>query len=359
MDSKRILCVIESLEAGGAQRQLTGLAHLLKDNHYAPKIVTYYNAQFYKDYVINNGLDYECLGNVRNKFLRFYLLFKTVLREKPDAVISYSYSSSILLCIVRLFVKFKLIVSERNTSVSYTLRDKIRFNCYRFSDAVVANSNSQFTYINQHAAFLLKKTHVITNFVDCTTFKPRDIKKTEFKTQTLIGVGRIVPQKNIVSLIKALGILKRKNNLVKVDWYGSANKEYKDLCIKHVREEDIEDIFVFKKVDKNIKDTYGKYEALCLPSITEGFPNVICEAMSCGLPVICSNVCDNGIVVENGINGILFDPLNVNSICDSISQFVNMSDGEKREMSKRNREKALSLFSEDVFVNKYIEIIEQ
>jgi glycosyltransferase involved in cell wall biosynthesis len=284
---------------------------------------------------------------------------KTVLREKPDGVISYSFSSSILLCIVRLFVKFKLIVSERNTSVSYTLRDKIRFNFYRFSDAVVPNSKSQFSYINQHAAFLTKKTQIITNFVDCEEFRPRNIESTDLKTNTFIGVGRIVPQKNIIKLIKALGILKRKNILIKIDWYGNANKEYYDLCLKQIKEEEVEDYFAFKKVDKNIKETYGKYEALCLPSIYEGFPNVICEAMSCGLPIICSNVCDNGAIVENGKNGLLFDPDNLNSICDSLSQFVLMSDEEKREISKRNREKALILFSKDVFIKKYIEIIEK
>ena len=81
--------------------------------------------------------------------------------------------------------------------------------------------------------------------------------------------------------------------------------------------------------------------------------------MSCGLPIICSKVCDNGAIVENGKNGLLFDPDNLNSICDSLSQFVHMSDEEKREISKRNREKALILFSKDVFIKKYIEIIEK
>lgn len=359
MDSKRILCVIESLESGGAQRQLIGLAHLLKDNDYSPKIITYYSALFYKDEVIGRGLEYECLGNVKNKLLRFFLLMKTILREKPYGVISYSYSSSMILCLIRLFVKFKLIVSERNTSVSYTLRDKIKFNCFRLSDAVVANSNSQSSFIKKHAGFLSKKTHTITNYVDCTAFKPRNIEKTEFRTNTLIGVGRIVAQKNIVNLIKALGILKRKNILVKVDWYGSVNKEYLDLCVKTIKEEQVEDVFTFKKVDKNIKDTYGKYEALCLPSIYEGFPNVICEAMSCGLPILCGNVCDNGVIVENGKNGLLFDPTDINSICDSISHFVNMTDEEKREISQLNRQKALVLFSKDVFIKKYIDLIEQ
>ena len=53
------------------------------------------------------------------------------------------------------------------------------------------------------------------------------------------------------------------------------------------------------------------YDAFCLPSFKEGYPNVIVEAMSCELPVLCSKICENPVIVEDNINGFLFDPHNI------------------------------------------------
>lgn len=52
--------------------------------------------------------------------------------------------------------------------------------------------------------------------------------------------------------------------------------------------------------NQSIEVEYRKADVFCLPSLYEGYPNVVAEAMSCGLPILCSNVCENPYIVEEG-----------------------------------------------------------
>ena len=79
--------------------------------------------------------------------------------------------------------------------------------------------------------------------------------------------------------------------------------------------------------------------------------------MSCGLLVICSNVCDNPYIVENGDNGYLFNPYDSTDMADAIERLLAMSNEEYSAMSIKNRERSISLFSKNTFVGKYIELL--
>lgn len=96
----------------------------------------------------------------------------------------------------------------------------------------------------------------------------------------------------------------------------------------------------------------------CLPSLYEGFPNALCEAMSCGLPIVASNICDNPDIVEDGVNGFLFDPLSIVDIADKIELLFKLDNESIIQMRKLNRLKSEDLFSEKKFIEKYINLIE-
>ena len=112
----RILCFINSLSSGGAERQLVGLAVMLKQCGYDVIVCTYKNNNFYQDLLTSQGIVYLSLGT--DCFVRRLLrTIKFIRRYKGDVVISYLEQPSTFCCIAKLFSKFKLIVSERNTGV--------------------------------------------------------------------------------------------------------------------------------------------------------------------------------------------------------------------------------------------------
>lgn len=75
----KILLFTDSLGAGGAQRQLVGLAVLLKQQGYKVKVCTYFDFDFYKQYLDENGVENEIIpnaGNTKNEYLQFAGILK-------------------------------------------------------------------------------------------------------------------------------------------------------------------------------------------------------------------------------------------------------------------------------------------
>ena len=355
----RILCLIESLIPGGAERQMTGLASLLKKEGHEVAVWTYYPQDFYKGQLDEAGVEYRCIIKAKSKLRRIPVLLKEARKWKPDVMISYLPTGTMVACVMKMLgLKTKLIVSERNTSQQYGLKEKIRFYLFKKeADWVVPNSYTQKRFILSHYPSLVKKVRVITNFVDTGYFSPATETDQNDKTLRMICVGRLVPQKNVLRFIDVVTRLKWKGIQLKIDWFGRTDGDYAEQCIEKIKQEDLSDVIEFRGVTSDIRDEYRKADVFCMPSLWEGFPNVRCEAMSCGLPVLCSKVCDNAEIVKDGENGFLFDPLSINDMTNSITRFVMSDDKTRREMAGKSREMALETFSADVFVKQYMEII--
>ena len=119
----------------------------------------------------------------------------------------------------------------------------------------------------------------------------------------------------------------------------------------------LKDSWIWLGEVKNINTLYNESDALILPSLWEGLPNVICEAMLVGCNVIASNVCDNYKLLGNGNHGILFEPKSKNSICQSIEKFYLLSEEEKIKMAKNAREFAVSNLNLKTMVKSYEELL--
>lgn len=356
---KRVLCIIESLGSGGAERQLSGLAVLLKQHGFIVRVCYYFNHDFYVSYLKENGVDTCFLFDSMSPYKRFRSIKHCVDSFKPDTIISYSAAPSMILGLFKLLgAKYNLIVSERSTTQKLTVRDKMRFFFYRWSNHIVPNSNTQASFIAQHYPLLKGKIKVISNYVDTNKFSPSVKSKDPSGMVRMISVGRIDPAKNIPAYIKAIAAVVSKGYKIHVDWFGVDLKDdYSKECHETVSQCKLNDVFVFHDPITNIQDKYNEANIFCLPSLFEGFPNAVCEAMCCGLPVLCSKVSDVPNIVRDGDNGFLFDPIDLNDIVDKIEKMLKLSDKEKSNMGSLGREMALKMFTKDAFLNKYIEII--
>lgn len=355
---KRIMCLIESLGSGGAERQLTGLAVMLKQQGYDVEVCYYDKREFYLPYLQGNEVKGIYLSEANNSHKRFFALLKQIKAYKPDTIVSYSASPSMIACLLKfLGLKFNLIVSERSNTQKINIREKLLFFLYRWANYIVPNSFSQGAFIEKRFPKLAKKVKVITNYVDTELFSPSEKQECHDETRMLC-VGRMGPEKNIPRLIKAINKVVSDGFNITVDWFGQDLKDASSAeCYRTLLEEHMEEHFFFHAPVSNIQEEYRKSNVFCLPSLYEGFPNVLCEAMSCGLPVLCSRVCDNPNIAQEGENGFLFDPNNVDEIAEAIIRFLKLDDNVKKRMGQKGREIALSLFSSDVFVKKYLEIV--
>ena len=228
------------------------------------------------------------------------------------------------------------------------------------ADAIVPNSNSQGKFICNNFPFLCKKVHPIINFVDVNRFTPSE---TAVRNETLriVTVARYTQQKNVLTYLKAVRMVKDMGLNVHFDWYGDKkhNAAYFAEIEKEYQQLDIADYLTLHDPNQKIEEEYRKADIFCLPSLFEGYPNVVAEAMSCGLPILCSNVYENPYIVEEGVNGFLFDPKKPKAIADAIKKMVSLSYENRLEMGKRNRQLCLQRNTEEAFLKSYVELIEK
>ena len=327
---KRILCLIDTLGMGGAERQMIGLALFLKEKGYHVDLVTYYDHDFYAELVDRYGLGSVTLHVKDSKWSKLQAVKRHIKQAGGyDWVIAYKNGPAIIGCMLKMMgAKFRLIVSERNTNQSISRGDKMKFWFYRWADYVVPNAYAQEKFIKQNFAALSNKTVTITNFTDTDHFKP--IAITPNDKLVVMTAARVAKQKNILNYLEAIKRLKLDGYTddVHFDWYG------------------------------DVQTGEEEYDVFCLPSIYEGFPNVVCEAMSCGKPIACSRVCDNPHIVQENKNGIFFNPTDVDSIYNGLKLIIEMPKEERLAWGHKSREIAETLFSKEAFVQKYIKLIE-
>lgn len=355
---KKILLITEKLGSGGAERQMCGLASMLTKAGYPCRLITYVENQFYEPYLRQNGVDYQLVPELWNKKTRVFKAAKYVRQYRPDVVISFLPSVNKTMCLAKLFFNAKLVVSERNNNTRITRGDKIQFNLYRMADAIVPNSNSQGKFISNNFPFLGKKVHPIINFVDINRFTPLE-NPIRNETLRIITVARYTHQKNVLTYLRAVRMVKDMGLNVHFDWYGDKKcyATYYAEIEKEYQQLDLVDYLTLHNPNQKIEEEYRKADIFCLPSLFEGYPNVVAEAMSCGLPILCSNVYENPYIVEEGVNGFLFDPQKPEAIADAINKMANLTHDERMEMGKRNRQLCLKRNTEDAFLKSYVELI--
>lgn len=353
---KKILCLIDALGPGGAERQITGLASMLNKRGYRVEVVYFEPKDFFVQQLQDNGVVVKRVNAFKSKFKLLSGIRREIKAFSPDVVISYLQSSSIMACILKLTgLKYKLIVSERNTNLSKSIKDTFRFNLFRVTDCVVPNSYSQQKFINDNFPFLKDKNQVIVNFVDTDQFTPADKQR----GATIIVAATIWPSKNTLGFINALKILKDKGVQFHVKWFGKVpdQRRYIQECETLIKKLYLqEEIELLDKTQK-IAEEYHKADYFCLPSLYEGTPNVICEAMASGLPIICSNVCDNGRYVEEGVNGFLFDPKSPENIAEVIEKMLMITHDQYYAFRIESRKKAVKNLSKKKFINTYLDLI--
>ncbi|MFA6216033.1 MAG: glycosyltransferase family 4 protein [Candidatus Omnitrophota bacterium] len=175
----------------------------------------------------------------------------------------------------------------------------------------------------------VEKLEVIRNGVELQKFDLKD--KTECRqmlgfnksSKIILFVGRLIIIKGVDYLLEAFESLvrKAKNDCILV-LVGAG--ELKTQCEKKAQGKNIKDkvFFVGEKIRQELPIWYGACDLLCLPSIMEGCPNVILEAIASGRPVVASRV--GGIPeMVSPVNGVLFERGNVQELADKFEKVLD------------------------------------
>ena len=367
----RLMCFIDNLASGGAQRQMINLATWLKKRGVDVEFITYHPEDFFAPLLDQAEIRYRCIQEP-GKLSRNLAIRDVLRRNPPDVVLSFLQTPNVIAEFSALpWRRFGLVVSERNTYVNVPLR-KFWFKTllHRVADAVVTNSHTNRLVLQRHAPWLAKSLVTIYNSVDLEHFRPGPSGVRPKNHVRLLGVGQFVPQKNLLGLVEAMALVRQRyrDRLVILHWTGddfrsrsTANQDqsrYFEKVQKRIRKLGLMDRVRLNSPTSAILDEYRMASAVILPSHYEGLPNVVCEAMACGSPILTSNVCDAGNLVQQGRNGLLFDPNSPDDMADAIIRFSHLGLEERRGMGSLSRALAEERFHPEGFVDHYQSVLE-
>lgn len=357
---KRIVFFINTLGSGGAEHQLIELSNGLVERGYDITICTFGDIEDH--YKFNKIIKRHRIAPGKNRLVKILAIWIFFLTVKADWIVGFGQRESLYMLgglFFRLRRKIHLIVGERNTTIRKLAKGKRLFLkiLYKRADYIVPNSYTQRKHIVGLNPEYETKTITITNYTNIEEFSQKPLPNSDILR--ICVFGRYTPQKNCIRFVEVVKLLKTKTRKpFVIDWYGSQHLKYRVnpyyLAMKEkVEEYDLQNILVLKDQIKDVAGTLIQYDAFCLPSLWEGFSNAISEAICCGRPCLVSDVADNSIMVEDNINGFLFNPNDVDSMVNAFVKFFSISSSVRQEMGIASRERAEKLFNRDIFIGAY------
>lgn len=366
-DGKKILCMIDTLGAGGAQRQLVELALGYQSRGYDVAFLVYYLA--FSDYYIpvlkEAGIPVYDV-NEPNYLLRIFKMRRQMLRFSPDVVLAFLEVPAFIAEMASLFPhKWRLIVGERSAAPKKLTDRRLRFflHCHRFADAVVANSEANLRILRQVAPEVSNsKQHVIYNGFDISRFSlDSSFRFCSQPRRNLLIASSHRWLKNLDGLIEAVRLLPEDlRNRLEVNWYGHNKFNGTDTSFddgqKKIFDYGLSEIFSFHPDTLDIYQHMRKADAVGLFSRFEGFPNAICEGMLLGKPILATRVSDIPILLREDENAFLCDAGSPETIAAALTAFLTAPTETLQAMGWRNAEDARHLFDKETILNQYAEL---
>ena len=361
----KIICLIDSLCSGGAERQLTELAIGLHKRNHNTTVLYYHKPSFYLDVLKREGVDAVQL-NPSGMWEKFRQIRSWINAFNPDIVQAYLTGPSALAVLTNLpFRHWKVVVSERFLPIegySSDVRLNITRKLYYFADWVVTNSHNNLTSIIKSSRNIERKSSVIWNCVDLQKFHPAANPKIDDIFQ-FICVASLYKRKNGLRVIDAVKLLLGKCKIpFHLKWVGNIDlsvPEIKDTFMrmqKLINDHHLENIITLAGESNDVTSELQSSDAFLLASLSEGLPNAVCEAMACGLPVVASAVSDVPLLVKEGRNGFLCAPNKSESIANAMLKMLEISSEVRIGFGKTSRKIAEETLDKDRFINEYEEL---
>jgi glycosyltransferase involved in cell wall biosynthesis len=335
------------------QGGISSVLRIYKDNFTMKDSITFIETYSGK----NRFEDILYFGSSIVKTFLVCLRNKEVIAHIHTASYGSYFRKSILAKIFHLFRKkviFHIHGAQFDLFIEKSSEAKKRdiINTLNRCDKVIVLSQTwknYFTkYIDQNRIEVLYNPAVTTK----SAMQSRDKVKNRNDKVVIIFLGRLGQRKGAYDLVNAVEKIRNENFLLYM--YGDGEvKEISDI----VQKKKLEDKIILKGwlSHDRVDEVYKTSDILVLPSYAEGLPMSILEAISYGLPIVSTDVGGISEAVEEGKNGYLIVPGDVEALANRLKSLIN--EYELRiSMSKRSLEIAKEKFSVNTLEKQLINI---
>ena len=353
----KILYLTTTSKFSGAEKMLFELASRL-DSNYEILVCT-----------LKDDLEGELLDKLRKKSIKtdcihldkkwkiwkIFKLFKIIKEFNPDMLQTFLFFDNILGRVIGTITKVPIIISGRRNADKKRnfFRKWIDRVTFPFADLIISNNKKGKEILIDKFNMKKDKVKVIHNGIDTNNLKKEQKEKLlkdldiyqEAKNEFVLGfIGRITEQKGLKYLIKAMREL--EDVFLIIIGEGEKKKRLK----KQVQRLGLGENIFFADYKQNGQKYMNAFDLFVLPSLWEGMPNVVLEAMLQEVPVIASDVGDVKVLLNEEY---LFNSGKTEEIKNKILKLKNLKESEKQAMINENKKKIENKFSIEKMVEEY------
>lgn len=370
-NQKSIAYIITGLEPDGAEHMLYRLNQQIVDTKkYSQHVISLTSEGAIGPMIRALGINVISLGMKSGKVnvFKFIKLVKILRAIQPDVVHTWMYHADFLGGLAAKLAGIKKIcwgIRHGNLSPQHNKKSTlyvIRL-CALLSqwipNKILCNS---FYALKTHAEFGYdrKKIKVIPNGYDPQCFYPnyesRSSVREELKLNpnvVLVGlIARYDIQKNHLGFMEAVALIRRVRPDVHFLFAGSGVDNDNLELVNEIRKLGLVDAVHLLSIRKDVPRIISSLDLLCSSSVGEAFPNVICEAMACGVPCVVTDAGDSADIV--GDAGIVV-PINaMDKLAQGVVTLLNMPLYEFDQLKKNVLERVKAKYDMTTVAKQYV-----
>jgi glycosyltransferase involved in cell wall biosynthesis len=366
----RILHIITTLAHGGAQSVLMQLLEGWEDRSDQQMVISLMGrAQLSaKIEALKIPVDHIRLHPGKLQPIKLLKLIRIIRTYKPDVIQTWLYHSDLLGSIAaRLAGNMPIVWGVHHTTTDWksvglstwiVVRLLSRLSTY-VPSIIVCCSQSTF---QEHVAlgYPREKMAVIPNGIDINRFRPNKSARTLLRKELslsnntkLIGMfARYHPQKDHLTFLQAAGILVKLNPNVHYVLAGEGVDISNNDMRAQISEQGLEDNIHLLGSRNDIPLLAAGIDIATLSSsFGEALPQVIGEAMACGIPCVATNIGDTAVLVGNG--GIIVQPKDPQDLADAWQSILELSNEQYRRLSNLACERIVEFYNSRDMIREY------
>jgi glycosyltransferase involved in cell wall biosynthesis len=338
---KKILFVWDRLDSlGGVEVVIYNLSKKLIEKGYSVYLAVFkdgYVRQMFEEIGVNIKVFQRKNKVDLNPFKEFYNFVKN---EKIDVIHTHGHFPGIIGRFVGRLLKKKVIstyhlalnedghptITKILTKITLTFANYITFVSQKveksfFKDSMVFD----YSLINKRNHFTIYNGVDIEEINKSLEGLDRNLIRKYYEIDKddifLLNIGRLTEQKGQKYLIEAMRKIVKVNKNVKLVIIGEG--ELKEYLEKMIDQNSLEEHIKIFPPTRDIFKVMASADVFIFPSLWEGLPVVLIEAMAIGIPIIATNVTGINEIITNNHDGILVESKNADTLADAVTDLIN------------------------------------
>jgi GalNAc-alpha-(1->4)-GalNAc-alpha-(1->3)-diNAcBac-PP-undecaprenol alpha-1,4-N-acetyl-D-galactosaminyltransferase len=333
----KLLVFIASLQCGGAERVSVTLCNHWAERSWDVTLATFDDGSVPPFFPVARGVRHVCLGlhrrskgvvhSVINNVRRVPSLRRFVARERPACILSFIDGTNVLALLAARGTGIPVVVSERVDPSQHPIPWPwriLRRVTYPWARAIAVQTES---IAARFPASWRGHIVVIPNPVPTIAARTAASPKVVGARRSIVGMGRLERQKGFDLLIRAFASIAASRPEWDLSIFGEGSE--RGVLEAEIARSGLSARIALRGLEPDTVGALSRADLFVLSSRYEGFPNALCEAMACGLPVIAFD-CPGGPadIVRHGVDGLLIPAENVDALAAAMAALT--ADPERR-----------------------------